>query len=61
MELIAQEGLKPFVGEFLPLLHDNKLKWKEHKTYGLENLAEGFVSLLKGQNDGKAVIVVAEE
>jgi len=61
LQLLAQYGKKPFIEEYLPLLRDNKLKWKEHRTSGLENLPEGLVSLLRGQNDGKAVIVVAED
>ena len=61
LQLVAQYGKKLFIEEYLPLLRDNMLKWKEHRTYGLENLPEGLVGLLKGQNDGKAVIVVAED
>jgi NADPH-dependent curcumin reductase CurA len=61
LDLLVQYGRPPFIEEYLPLLRDKMLKWKEHKTYGLENLAEAFVGLLKGQNDGKAIIVVAED
>lgn len=59
--LVAEYGMEPWIQEFLPLLRDQKIKYREQKTQGLENLAEGFVQMLKGENQGKAVIVVAED
>lgn len=38
-----------------------QLKFREHKTKGLENLPQAFVDLLHGKNEGKAVVVVAED
>lgn len=37
-------------------LHEGEFKVKEHVTEGIENAAEGFVGMLKGDNFGKAVL-----
>lgn len=58
--LIAEHGWKPWTDEYLPLVRDGKVTQREHKTSGLENLAKGFVEVLKGDNQGKAIIVVAD-
>lgn len=57
----AELGPEPFVNEYLPLLRDKKLKFREDKTIGLENLAQALVDVLKGDNQGKGVVVVAED
>lgn len=59
--LTAKYGREPLIREYLPLLKDNKIKYQEDRTYGLENLAQGLVGVLKGVNKGKGVIVVAED
>lgn len=59
--LIAEYGRQLFVDEFLPLIKDNKIKYKEERINGLENLPEGLAKVLVGTNHGKAVIVVAED
>lgn len=41
--------------------HTGKLRFREHRIAGLENLAQGFVDLLQGKNEGKSVVVVAED
>lgn len=59
--LIAEQGLKSFNDEYLPLVRERKVTQREQKTIGLENLAKGFVELLKGENKGKAIIIVVDE
>lgn len=60
-DLVAAHGLGPFTSEYLPLLADGKLKYKEDRTVGLEKFPETLVDVLKGDNNGKAVVVVAED
>lgn len=54
-------GPELFVKEFLPLLRDKKLKYREAKTVGLENLPQALIGVLKGENQGKAVVLVSED
>ena len=39
---------------------DGTLKVTQSETKGMENAAEGFIGMLKGQNFGKAILVVKE-
>lgn len=39
-------------------LKDGSFKAKNHETVGMENAAEGFVGMLKGENFGKAVLKI---
>ena len=39
---------------------DGKLRYKEDISEGLENTAEGFCRLMRGQNFGKAIVKVAD-
>lgn len=59
--LIPQFGLEPFQKEYVPLVAGGKIKYLEHKTQGLEKIGEALVGVLKGDNLGKAVVVVAEQ
>jgi NADPH-dependent curcumin reductase CurA len=41
-------------------IKDGSLKTKESVTVGIDNAAEGFVGMLKGENFGKAVLEIAK-
>ena len=41
-------------------LHDGTFKAAQHTTYGIDNAAEGFIGMLKGDNFGKAVLQIAD-
>lgn len=60
-DLVKKYGFEPFFENYLPLVRDGKLKYKEDKTYGLENLADALLNMLHGKNKGKAIVVVAED
>ena len=38
-----------------------EIKYREHLTKGLEHAGEAFVDMLKGNNMGKAVVVIADD
>lgn len=59
--LIGKLGLQPFVDEYLPLVADGKIKYLEHRSYGLEKIEAALVEVLEGGNLGKSINVVAEE
>lgn len=59
--LMSKYGLDPWIKEYLPLVKDGKIKQREQKTHGLENLPKALVQVLKGENQGKGIIVVAED
>lgn len=42
-------------------IHEGSFKAKMHVTEGIEQGAEGFVGMLKGQNFGKAVLKIGGE
>ncbi|KAF8321734.1 alcohol dehydrogenase [Clavulina sp. PMI_390] len=54
-------GKDVFVKEFLPLVHEGKVKYQEDRVFGLDKVPEALLRLLKGQNKGKAIVVVAED
>jgi prostaglandin reductase 1 len=37
-------------------LQEGKLKWREHVTKGFENMPKAFIGMLKGANNGKAIV-----
>lgn len=41
-------------------LHEGTFKAKLHVTDSIDNAAEGFLGLLKGENFGKAVVKIAD-
>lgn len=41
-------------------ISDGDIKVKTHVTEGMQNAAEGFVGMLKGENFGKAVLKLAD-
>lgn len=48
------EGIK----QNLQWIQEGKLKYKETVTEGFENMTKAFISLLKGENFGKAIVKV---
>ena len=45
--------------EVMPrLVKEGKLKYSEHITYGLENAEKALLEVLKGENMGKAVLIL---
>ena len=50
-----------FVEDVSGWLADGKISYLEDRTEGLENAPEAFSRLMRGDNVGKAVVVVAEE
>jgi NADPH-dependent curcumin reductase CurA len=46
---------------FPKLIKDGKIKYTEDITRGLENIGEAILAQQKGQNNGKSVVIVAEE
>ena len=60
-DLVPQYGRQLFVDQYLPLVKNGSIKYREDRSYGLENLADGLVRVLKGENQGKGIVVVAEE
>ena len=60
-KLMSKYGMDPWIKEYLPLVKEGKIQQREQKTHGLENLAKGLLQVLKGENQGKGIIVVAED
>lgn len=60
-DLIKKYGFEPFFDNYLPLVRDGKIKYKEDKTHGLEYLADALLNMLHGKNQGKAIVVVSED
>ncbi|KAH7885193.1 hypothetical protein F5I97DRAFT_1345664 [Phlebopus sp. FC_14] len=50
-----------FYKEIPALIATGELKFKEDITQGLEGAGEAILSVLQGTNDGKKIVVVAEE
>uniref|UniRef100_A0A6I8SCD6 Prostaglandin reductase 1 n=1 Tax=Xenopus tropicalis TaxID=8364 RepID=A0A6I8SCD6_XENTR len=44
--------------QLLQWIAEGKLKYHEHITNGFENMPAGFIGMLKGENVGKAIIIV---
>ncbi|ODM99750.1 Prostaglandin reductase 1 [Orchesella cincta] len=45
------------VGQLAEWIHQGKLKVRETKTQGFENMPQAFLDLFKGKNFGKAIVV----
>jgi NADPH-dependent curcumin reductase CurA len=43
------------------MLAEGKLKYREHVYRGLESAGQGFYDIQSGKNNGKVVVVVADE
>ena len=52
--------LEEFYEKVPSLIANGEIKYKEDVTRGLENVGEVILSVQKGTNKGKAVILVAE-
>ncbi|KAJ7206293.1 hypothetical protein GGX14DRAFT_522436 [Mycena pura] len=50
-----------FAAEVVPRLARGEYKFTEDVTRGLDRLGDALLAVLKGENTGKAVVVVAEE
>ncbi|KDQ07301.1 hypothetical protein BOTBODRAFT_120227 [Botryobasidium botryosum FD-172 SS1] len=57
----AEGGTHAFQEEVGPLVVEGKIKFKEHYTKGIENAGEALLGVLKGDNFGKSVIIVADK
>ncbi|KDQ07315.1 hypothetical protein BOTBODRAFT_38932 [Botryobasidium botryosum FD-172 SS1] len=56
-----KEGTAVFDREMGKLVADGKIQYKEHRYTGIENGAKAFLDLFKGDNFGKAVVIVADQ
>jgi len=60
--LIAEYGgTADFDRDMGKLVAEGKLQYKEHRYNGIENGAKAFLDLFKGENFGKAVVIVADQ
>ncbi|MEO1247037.1 MAG: NADP-dependent oxidoreductase [Pseudomonadota bacterium] len=50
-----------FVQEVSAWLRDGKIQYLEDRTAGLENAAEAFSRLMRGENVGKAIVAASDE
>ena len=50
-----------FFRTFPARVASGEIKYKEHRVKGLGNAGQALVDVLKGNNYGKMVVVVAEE
>ncbi|KAF3916055.1 Zeta-crystallin [Orbilia brochopaga] len=57
---IAAKYAKQFQEDVQKWLHDGSITYQEDVTVGIDNEAEGFVKMLRGENFGKAVIKYAD-
>lgn len=46
------------IGQLAEWIHQGKLKVRETKTQGFENMPQAFIDLFKGKNFGKSIVVV---
>lgn len=53
--------LEAFYKEIPKAIASGQLKYREHITKGLENGGQALLDVQLGRNEGKSVIVVAEE
>jgi len=58
--IAAEGGTEAFHAEMDDLVKDGKLKCKEYHTKGIENAPQALLDVLKGQNFGKSIVIVAE-
>ncbi|KAI0035812.1 alcohol dehydrogenase [Vararia minispora EC-137] len=59
-DLVPKWG-KQFYEEMPRLVKEGKIKFQEDRSYGLDQIGEAFVAVQKGTNNGKKVVVVAED
>lgn len=46
------------INQNLQWIKEGKLKYREHVTYGFENMTKTLIGLLNGENIGKAIVKV---
>ena len=62
MVVYDHEDLRPkMVEDVSQWLRDGKIQYLEERTDGLQNAPEAFSRLMRGDNVGKAIVVVSEE
>ncbi|KDQ07302.1 hypothetical protein BOTBODRAFT_192510 [Botryobasidium botryosum FD-172 SS1] len=57
----AEGGSRAFDEEVGELVKQGKIKYKEHYTKGIENAGQALLDVLKGNNFGKPVVIVADK
>jgi NADPH-dependent curcumin reductase CurA len=50
-----------FYQEMPRLVAEGKIKYQEDRSVGLEKVGEAFIEVQKGKNQGKKVVIVADE
>ena len=58
-DFAAQHG--DFLAEVAPMVHEGRIKYREHFIDGLENAPHGLIGLLRGENFGKVIVRVSGE
>ncbi|KAL1705408.1 hypothetical protein EV121DRAFT_203705 [Schizophyllum commune] len=59
--ILGEKYLEEFLAEIPPQLACGELQHMEDLTYGLDKVGDAILAVQKGENRGKAVVVVAEE
>lgn len=59
--LMAKLGMSTWKEEYLPLVRDGIVKQRAHSRDGFETLARALDDVLRGQNLGKTIVVIADE
>ncbi|KAL1696907.1 hypothetical protein GGG16DRAFT_42590 [Schizophyllum commune] len=59
--ILGEKYLVEFLAEIPPQLASGELQHMEDLTYGLDKVGDAILAVQKGENRGKAVVVVAEE
>ena len=59
--ILGEKYLDEFLTEIPPQLASGGLQHMEDLTYGLDKVGDAILAVQKGDNWGKAVVVVAEE
>ncbi|KAL1673180.1 hypothetical protein EV122DRAFT_283263 [Schizophyllum commune] len=59
--ILGEKYLDEFLAEIPPQLASGEIQHMEDLTYGLDKVGEAVLAVQKGDNRGKAVVVVAEE
>ena len=59
--ILGEKYLDEFLAEIPPQLASGGLQHMEDLTYGLDKVGDAILAVQKGENRGKAVVVVAEE
>jgi len=49
-----------FIADCLPYIADGRLKMREDTSNGIESAPRAFCRLMRGENQGKAIVKVAE-